>query len=236
MAELAARLDKVETERRIALTEKRNPAAQDALLAEKIAAEKIARDSVLTEKRVRDAALAEKLMAEKLARDSVLAEKLAKAAQESAQAAERRALEKLAKIAQEAEQAQKLAKEARDQSQQRDPAPKVAPSPDRRPSGQGSKLTELVPSRDLAPATKAVVRVYTVGDLVGDEKEGEALVKVVRAVVEPTAWGQNTGVEYLPSHKALVVRQTDKVHEEVKELLAGLGTRKKPAQNQGTRP
>ena len=277
VAELAARLDKVEAERRAAPPEKRSPpvqAAQDAALAEKLAAERLMRDSAvaekltaerlaregglaeklaaeriaregllaeklvaeklardvgLAEKLVREGALAEKLAAEMIARDTALAEMRAKAAQESARAAERRALEKLAKAAQDADQALKLAKEARDQAQQRDPAPKAPPSPDRRPPGPANKPTEPVTPRDLAPATKAVVRVYTVGDLAGDEKEGEALAKVVRATVEPKSWAADAGVEYLPGRKVLVVRQTAKAHDEVNELLVLLRSQKTPA-------
>lgn len=110
-------------------------------------------------------------------------------------------------------------------------APAGEPS---RPGEKGQPGLPTVPG--AAPTLKAVVKTYDVASLVGDEKEGEALVKVVRAVVEPKSWGADTGAEYLSSHKLLVVRQTDKVHEEVKELLDKLGSRKKPAQNPAVRP
>jgi hypothetical protein len=67
--------------------------------------------------------------------------------------------------------------------------------------------------------------VYPVGDLAKDEKEGEALAKVLRATVEPKSWGTDAGVEYLPGRKVLVVRQTVKGHVEVAELLALLQNR-----------
>jgi hypothetical protein len=70
--------------------------------------------------------------------------------------------------------------------------------------------------------------VYPVGDLAGNEKEGEALVKVVRAVVEPKSWGTDAGVEYLPGRKVLAVRQTAKAHDEVVELLRSLKTQSAP--------
>jgi RNA polymerase sigma factor (sigma-70 family) len=77
-------------------------------------------------------------------------------------------------------------------------------------------------------AAKAVVRVYPVGDLAGNEKEGEALAKVLRAAVEPKSWGADAGVEYLPGRKVLVVRQTAKAHDEVAELLRMLQTQSAP--------
>ncbi|QJW95768.1 RNA polymerase sigma factor [Frigoriglobus tundricola] len=91
------------------------------------------------------------------------------------------------------------------------------------------------PTAEATPK-KPVVKTYDVDSLVRDDKEGEALIKVVRAVVEPKSWGADSGIEYLPGHKVLVVRQTDPVHKEVKELLAELGARNKPAQNLGIRP
>jgi hypothetical protein len=80
----------------------------------------------------------------------------------------------------------------------------------------------------LEKAAKVVVRVYPVGDLAGDEKEGEALVKVLRAAVEPKSW-EDAGVEYLPGRKVLVVRQTAKAHDEVAELLKLLQTQTAPS-------
>jgi hypothetical protein len=73
------------------------------------------------------------------------------------------------------------------------------------------------------------VKTYDVDGLVKDDKESESLIKVVRAVVEPKSWGADSGIEYLSSQKVLVVRQTDKGHEEVSELLTQLRTRKKSA-------
>ena len=263
LAELAARLDKIEAERRAAAPEKRKPAADEAAQAEKRTAEKLAaekeklaRDAAQAEKRTaeklaaereklardaaqaekiaqaekhaRDAAAqAEKLAAEKIAREMAQIEKRVKTAQEAAQAAERRAQEKLKAAQDAAAQAQKQAKEAQDLAQQRDPAPKATPSQsqDRRPAGQGSKPTES--GKPTESASKAVVRIYTVSDLAKDEKEGDALAKVVRATVEPKSWGADAGVEYLPGRKVLVVRQTAKAHDEVNELLVLLRSQQK---------
>ncbi|HET7042377.1 MAG TPA: hypothetical protein VFI13_10170, partial [Gemmatimonadales bacterium] len=66
------------------------------------------------------------------------------------------------------------------------------------------------------------VEVYSVADLAADEKGGEALAKVVRAVVEPRSWGEDAGVEFLPGGSLLVVRQTEKGHKEVATLLEQL--------------
>ena len=77
----------------------------------------------------------------------------------------------------------------------------------------------LPPAPAKAPT---VVKVYQVRGLAADAKEGEALAKVVRAVVEPQSWGADAGVEYLPGSALLVVRQTAKGHEEVEKLLAEL--------------
>jgi hypothetical protein len=93
-----------------------------------------------------------------------------------------------------------------------------APNEPLAPKGTGSLAPAPTPNVQDAPA-RAVVRVYPVADLAGDEKEGEALAKVVRATVEPKSWGTDAGVEYLPGRKVLVVRQTAQAHKEVAELL-----------------
>lgn len=82
---------------------------------------------------------------------------------------------------------------------------------------------------------KAVVRVYPVEGLAGAEKEGEALAKVLRATVSPKSWGDDAGVEYLPGRKVLVVRQTDKGHLEVEELLQALQSQAVPGKKPGAR-
>jgi RNA polymerase sigma factor (sigma-70 family) len=115
-----------------------------------------------------------------------------------------------------------------------DPAPKGAssPRPPQDPARSGPKMGSA-PNQPSGVASGASVRVYSVGDLAGDEKEGEALAKVVRATVEPKSWGVDAGVEYLPGRKVLVVRQTENAHKEVAELLKLLqtpGSRPMPAQ------
>jgi RNA polymerase sigma factor (sigma-70 family) len=82
-------------------------------------------------------------------------------------------------------------------------------------------------------ASEAVVRVYSVGDLARDEKQGEALAKVIRATVEPKSWGADVGVEFLPGRNVLVVRQTARIHKQIDELLRQLqpqGSREVPSQ------
>ena len=70
--------------------------------------------------------------------------------------------------------------------------------------------------------------------MASDEKEGEALAKVLRATVDPKSWGVDAGVEYLPGRKVLVVRQSVQGHEDVADLLKllqhlGLAPSTKPA-------
>ena len=112
-----------------------------------------------------------------------------------------------------------------------------APAPSPAPSGTVTKaVVEVYPKHDSVlltlrypeTATKAVVEVYPVGDLAGNEKEGESLAKVLKATVEPKSWGADAGVEYLPSHKMLVVRQTEKGHEEVAKVLRMLRAQSAP--------
>ena len=96
------------------------------------------------------------------------------------------------------------------------PEPLPAANQPNRPSGTRVKV-------------KVDVRIYSVAELAPDDKEGEALVKVVRAVVEPKSWGADAGVEYLPGRKVLVVRQTAEAHDQVDDLLAMLRKQKTPA-------
>ncbi|MDY3563259.1 sigma-70 family RNA polymerase sigma factor [Gemmata sp. JC673] len=79
-----------------------------------------------------------------------------------------------------------------------------------------------------ARAAAPVVRVYPVGDLAGDEKQGASLVKVVRAAVEPRSWDGDASIEFLPVKQLLVVRQSIKGHEEVAELLKLLSSQHEP--------
>ncbi|MDB5308080.1 MAG: hypothetical protein JWO38_2282, partial [Gemmataceae bacterium] len=109
--------------------------------------------------------------------------------------------------------------------------PDVVPSPTPRTSGlvtpQGPPPVRPATKPEAVPPAISVVRVYPVGDLAGDE--GVALVKVVRATVDPKSWGVDAGVEYLPGRKALVVRQSAQGHEEVAQLLRLLKSEAVPA-------
>ncbi len=95
--------------------------------------------------------------------------------------------------------------------------PKPAPFPNQPSRADGTQVK-----------VKVVVRVYSVAELAVDDKDGEALVKVLRGVVEPKSWGADAGAEYLPGRKVLIVRQTAEVHDQVNELLATLRTQKAP--------
>jgi hypothetical protein len=112
-----------------------------------------------------------------------------------------------------------------------DPTPKGTnfSRPPQDTTGSGPKMgSSSIPNQPSGVTSGAIVRVYSVGELAADEKEGEALVKVVRATVEPKSWGVDAGVEYLPGRKILVVRQTENAHKEVAELLRLLQTQGKP--------
>jgi RNA polymerase sigma factor (sigma-70 family) len=90
---------------------------------------------------------------------------------------------------------------------------------------------EAVPNRPLSPLAKeeiASVVVYQVSDLAADEKEGEALAKVLRATVAPKSWSGDCGVEFLPGRRVLVVRQTRIGHEETLKLIEILRQTTKP--------
>ncbi|MDB5306391.1 MAG: hypothetical protein JWO38_593 [Gemmataceae bacterium] len=120
------------------------------------------------------------------------------------------------------------------------PAPDVGPSPmstpGSRPGGRFGPTTPMGPggrSADMVPMTPgpgmkgpvgatpaAVSKVYAVEDLAGDEKQAEALIRVVRATVEPQSWGTSGSVEYFPLGKALVIRHTSDAQRQVAELLA----------------
>ncbi|VTR93308.1 sigma-70 family rna polymerase sigma factor : RNA polymerase sigma factor, sigma-70 family OS=Singulisphaera acidiphila (strain ATCC BAA-1392 / DSM 18658 / VKM B-2454 / MOB10) GN=Sinac_7487 PE=4 SV=1: Sigma70_r2: Sigma70_r4_2 [Gemmata massiliana] len=124
------------------------------------------------------------------------------------------------------------------------PAKDGAPSPWLNmlpPVGQGQTLAPPAKDGTLAPpakdapapipgdgrtppeAAKVLVRVYPVGKLVDTVADGETLAKVVRATVEPKSWGADAGsVEFLASRLVLVVRQTEKGHAGVAELLKQL--------------
>jgi RNA polymerase sigma factor (sigma-70 family) len=69
---------------------------------------------------------------------------------------------------------------------------------------------------------KRVARVFPVGDLAQDEKQAEALIRVVRKVAAPGTWEVDGGsgvVEYFSVGKALVVNHTPEAQKEIGELL-----------------
>jgi hypothetical protein len=67
--------------------------------------------------------------------------------------------------------------------------------------------------------------VYAVGDLASDEKQAEALIKVVQRAVEPNSWDARGGagvVDYYQVGKALIVRNIPEAHKQLGELLTML--------------
>ena len=82
----------------------------------------------------------------------------------------------------------------------------------------------LQPALTIPPVAgpSMVLRVYPVDDLAADEKQAEAVVRIIQAMVEPRTW-QNLGgegvIEYFAAKKTLVVRQAPEVHKQLTELL-----------------
>jgi hypothetical protein len=67
-----------------------------------------------------------------------------------------------------------------------------------------------------------VTKVYPVGDLAADEKQADALIRVLTRAAEPSSWQDRGGggaAEYFAVGKSLVVRNTTEAHKEVAELL-----------------
>jgi hypothetical protein len=73
-----------------------------------------------------------------------------------------------------------------------------------------------------APTGPLVLKAYRVGELAADDKQAEAVVRVIRSLVEPESWQGSGGpgvVEYLPAKQLLLVRQTSEVHQQVDALV-----------------
>lgn len=73
-----------------------------------------------------------------------------------------------------------------------------------------------------APVAPLVLKAYRVGELAGDDKQAEAVVRVIRSLVEPESWNGAGGpgiVEFLPTKNLLLVRQTPEVHQQVDALV-----------------
>ena len=81
-----------------------------------------------------------------------------------------------------------------------------------------------------------VLKTYRIGDLAADEQQAEAVVRVIKTLVEPESWPsfgpQGTGarwqtpvhpgsgaIEYFAAKHVLLVRQTPEVHQQVDALL-----------------
>jgi hypothetical protein len=93
-----------------------------------------------------------------------------------------------------------------------------------------------------AAAARTVV--YSVADLLGKGKETrqedlDELMDVVASTVEPKSWTQNGGdgrIECYYRSRAIVVRQTPAVHEQIAELLAGLREARVQSQDLEAKP
>lgn len=103
----------------------------------------------------------------------------------------------------------------------------AAPTPGTRPPAVNttplpSPGVSPEPQPNPRPAPRVVTQVYAVGELAADEKQAEALMRVVRRAVEPASWSELGGqgvVEFFEQGKALVVRNTPDAHKELGELL-----------------
>jgi hypothetical protein len=90
--------------------------------------------------------------------------------------------------------------------------------------------TCVLPAHVAETQTKPRTMVYPVGDLLGKGKETKLedlddLINVVSSTVEPSSWAENGGdgtIEYYYRSRAIVVRQTPQVHEQIRDLLAEL--------------
>jgi hypothetical protein len=86
--------------------------------------------------------------------------------------------------------------------------------------------------------------VYPVGDLLGKGKETRVddlddLTTVISNTIEPDSWADNGGqgtIEYFYRSRAIVVRQTPEVHEQIAELLVGLRVAKAESDSREERP
>ena len=94
------------------------------------------------------------------------------------------------------------------------------------PAVSGVLRTEAAPRTPKTDeaSPKLVTRVYPVRDLLEEQREEPAapLLQILTGVVQPETWIMQGGpgsVEYFPTGKSLVVRQTAAVHEELTALL-----------------
>jgi hypothetical protein len=107
-----------------------------------------------------------------------------------------------------------------------------------RPCAKGESSTACV------EAARPRTAVYPVSDLLGKGKETrqddlEDLVNVIATSVEPKSWAENGGtgtIEYYYRSRALVVRQTNEVHEQIVDLLAALRRAKAECEQDQPKP
>lgn len=88
--------------------------------------------------------------------------------------------------------------------------------------------SQIIPPSEPPPT---VLRVYPVEDLAADEKQAEAVVRIIQATVEPRTWQMQGGegvIEYFGAKKMLVVRQSAEVHRRLEELLTLLRDHSSP--------
>jgi len=95
------------------------------------------------------------------------------------------------------------------------PTPPVCPPP---------PAANVTPAPPTPAAVKTTVHVYPVGDLLGPMQDVQALLRILK-MVEPSSWDCNNGcgtIEYFERGEAVVVRQTDEVHQRLDQLLQDL--------------
>ncbi len=81
--------------------------------------------------------------------------------------------------------------------------------------------------KDSTP--KVIIKVYPVAGLTDapdpEQKEADALMRVITRTIDPTSWGEmggNGSIQYLQSAGSIIVRQTPDNHKQVQELLDAL--------------
>jgi RNA polymerase sigma factor (sigma-70 family) len=96
-------------------------------------------------------------------------------------------------------------------------------SPDSRPPRTSPPVD--VPSSNPGAAPRGaglVTKVYSVDELASDDKQAEALIRVIRRAAAAGTWDVDGGagvVEYFQVGRSLVVRNTSDAHKELGELL-----------------
>jgi hypothetical protein len=126
-----------------------------------------------------------------------------------------------------------------------EPAPeKLSPPPGTECSKCSGCSKCVAKSASDAAAVKPRTMVYPVADLLGKGPETrhddlDELMEVISSTVEPKSWSDNGGegtIECYYRSRAIVIRQSPVVHEQVAELLAGLREARAQSQDIEVKP